>query len=172
VRSIRMPRRGTRSPSSLATTRVSSDRFFGTSTSCAIYRTSVETAGHPRLRMPLRWTRTIPKPPASEAYCGITKPDSNLCDFNLGLGAVRYDAVNLRFCEANPMARHPCSIRFGSMRSISAVCRRGVVRPDAVPGLMPGTKCVDFELGDLDWIVRLRPAISAGPTRGGVMAAH
>jgi hypothetical protein len=54
-----MPRRGTRSPSSLATRRVSSDRFSGTSMSFAKYRTSVENRRSSSISDALRWTQTI-----------------------------------------------------------------------------------------------------------------
>src|SRR5215472_15609912 len=107
-----MPRRGTRSPSSLATRRVTSDRSFGSSTSFAKCRRSVETVGHPRCRMPLRRTQTTPndKLPASAVHPrSATKAHSGLCAFNAEVvPCLPHRGLKFHFCETNPIvARLP-----------------------------------------------------------------
>ena len=104
------PKRGTLSPSLLATSGASSGRSFGTSASFAKCRTSVETVGHPRFPMPLSWTQTIPSdklPTRGGAYRrSAGKAHSGLSGFNAWLVLCPFHrGLKIHFCETNPIAR-------------------------------------------------------------------
>ena len=98
---MRTRRRRTRSLSSLATRRVTSDRSFGSSTSFAKCRRSVETVGHPRWRIPLRRTQTLPndQPPEN----GASRWTSRLVPRPL------HRDLNSDFCETKPICPETCS---------------------------------------------------------------
>jgi hypothetical protein len=106
ARSMPTLKKGTLSVSSLGTKGVWNGRSFGTSTSFAKCRTSVETVGHPRFPMPLSWTQTIPNErlPASGGVSLARAKAHPMVSVRLAPSQL-HCWVKFFFCETNPIGR-------------------------------------------------------------------
>ena len=150
------PKRGTRSLSSLATRRVTSDRSFGSSTSFAKCRRSVETVGHPRCQMQLLRTQTIPndKLPASGAY-GRAQPKRTL--INARLVPCPPDRSRNHFCETNPIGHSRVHRARASGPAVAEDAQAGIMtsQPPGIRGMSVQSRLGrDDQIGKTAAIVR------------------